>query len=147
ACAGAMPPLIGWAAASGRLGVEAWILYGILFLWQFPHFMAIAWMYRDDYERAGYLVLPTGASRGSFVVWQAVLPALALLPLSLMPTFLSGADRAYLIGAFLLGSGFAWYAAQLGFRRSNASARSLLFASIVYLPVLLTLRVVTRSTG
>ena len=139
ACSGAMPPLIGWAAASGRLSVEAWILYGILFLWQFPHVTAIAWMYRQDYDRAGYLVLPAGANRDSFMIWQSVLPAVALIPLSLMPTFLGDADRAYLIGALLLSSGFAWYAAQLALRRSNAIARRLLVVSIVYLPALLML--------
>src|SRR4029077_1289117 len=85
---GAMPPLIGWAAASGRLSSEAWTLYAILFLWQFPHFMAIAWMYREDYQRAGYQVLPPGTSRDRFVAWQSVLPAVALIPFSLLPTFL-----------------------------------------------------------
>jgi len=145
AVSGAMPPLIGCAAASGRLCAEAWILYGILFLWQFPHFMAIAWMYREDYHRAGYLVLPAGASRDRFVMWQSVLPALALIPLSLMPAFLGDADRAYLVGALLLGSGFAWYAAQLALRRSNASARRLLLASIFYLPALLMLWMVDAA--
>ena len=72
-----MPPLIGWAAASGRLSLEAGVLYAILFLWQFPHFMAIAWMYRQDYARAGYLVLPFGERRGAFMAWQSLAPALA----------------------------------------------------------------------
>jgi protoheme IX farnesyltransferase len=139
ACSGATPPLIGWVAASGRLTVEAWILYGILFLWQVPHVMAIAWMYREDYDRAGYRVLPAGASRDGFMAWQSVLPAVALIPLTLMPTFLGDADRAYLIGPLLLGAGFVWYAAHLALRRSNASARRLLLASIVYLPALLIL--------
>ena len=139
AFSGAMPPLIGCAAASGRLSAEAWTLYGILFLWQFPHFMAIAWMYREDYARAGYLVLPAGASRDRFVAWQSVLPAVALIPLSLMPTLLGTADRAYGVGAVLLGSGFAWCATRLALRRSNASARRLLLASIFYLPALLML--------
>ena len=146
ACSGAMPPLIGWAAASGRLSAEAWILCGILFLWQFPHVMAIAWMYREDYDRAGYLILPAVARRGRFMAWQSVLPAVALIPLSLMPTFLGDADRAYLIGAVLLSSGFAWYAAQLALRRSNAIARRLLFASIIYLPALLTLLMAQKTS-
>src|SRR6202035_6045781 len=77
---GAMPPLIGWAAASGRLSFEAWTLYAMLFLWQFPHFMAIVWMYRDDYARAGYLVLPRGDDSGRFMSWQALGPSLALIP-------------------------------------------------------------------
>lgn len=139
AFSGAMPPLIGWAGAAERLSAEAWTLYAILFLWQFPHFMAIAWMYREDYQRAGYQVLPPGASRDRFVAWQSVLPAVALIPLSLLPTFLGAADRAYLGGALLLSSGFAWYATQLALRRSNASARRLLLASIVYLPALMML--------
>src|ERR1700758_4994209 len=71
---GAMPPLIGWAAASGRLNAEAWLLYAILFLWQFPHFMAIAWMYREDYARAGYEVLPHGREKALFMGWQTALP-------------------------------------------------------------------------
>jgi heme o synthase len=145
AFSGAMPPLIGCAAASGRLCAEAWTLYAILFLWQFPHFMAIAWMYREDYGRAGYLVLPPGASRDRFVAWQSVLPTVALIPLSLLPTFLGAADRAYLIGALLLSSGFAWYAIQLSLRRSNASARRLLLASIFYLPALLVLWMLERT--
>src|SRR5882724_9975914 len=82
---GAMPPLIGWAAASGTLSPEAWVLYGLVFLWQFPHFMAIAWMYREDYERAGYLVLPHGERRNSFMGLQAVLPSLGLIALSFAP--------------------------------------------------------------
>src|SRR5262249_31523353 len=80
---GAMPPLIGWAAASGNLTSEAWMLYAVLFFWQFPHFMAIAWMYRDDYDRAGYLVLPHRRTRNFLVTLQTKLPLLALLPLSL----------------------------------------------------------------
>ncbi|HUL49319.1 MAG TPA: heme o synthase [Gemmatimonadales bacterium] len=145
AFSGAMPPLIGCAAASGRLSAEAWTLYGVLFLWQFPHFMAIAWMYREDYDRAGYMVLPGGASRERFLTWQSALPAMALVPLSLMPTFLGDADRAYLVGALLLGSGFAWYAAQLAVRRSNANARRLLVASIFYLPALLLLLMAEKT--
>jgi protoheme IX farnesyltransferase len=145
AFSGAMPPLIGSAAASGRLGAEAWTLYGFLFLWQFPHFMAIAWMYREDYRRAGYQVLPPGADRDRFVAWQSILPAVALIPLSLLPTFLGTADRTYLVGAFLLSSGFSCYAARLAFRRSNVSARGLLLASIFYLPALLVLWMLERT--
>jgi len=88
---GAMPPLIGWAAASGRLSLEAWVLFAMLFVWQFPHFMAIAWLYREDYDRAGYLVLPCGQRRIRFMAWQSVLPALALIPLSLIPVLLGSA--------------------------------------------------------
>ena len=82
---GAMPPLIGWAAASGRLSPEAWILYTMLFLWQFPHFMAIAWLYREDYDRAGYRVLPQGKARDRVVSLQTMLPLLALFPIGSLP--------------------------------------------------------------
>jgi heme o synthase len=92
---GAMPPLIGWAAASGKLSFEAWVLFGILFLWQSPHFMAIAWMYREDYSRAGYLVLPTGERSGRFMSWQAMMASLALIPVSLGPTVTGGASPVY----------------------------------------------------
>jgi protoheme IX farnesyltransferase len=138
---GAMPPLIGWAAASGRLSLEAWVLFAMLFLWQFPHFMAIAWLYREDYDRAGYLVLPRGKRRNRFVAWWSVLPALALIPLSLIPVFLGSAGPVYAVGALLLGSYFFYCAAQLAFRHSNAVARQLLFASIIYLPFVFVLMV------
>src|ERR1700731_94222 len=92
---GAMPPLIGWACASGRLNNEAWLLYAILFLWQFPHFMAIAWMYREDYDRAGYLVLPKGNTRIPFVTLETLLPLLALIAISMVqfPTRHAAATR------------------------------------------------------
>src|SRR5207249_2586198 len=108
---GAMPPLIGWAAASDKLNFEAWTLYAVLFLWQFPHFMAIAWMYREDYDRAGYLVLPHDPrARAGFVNWQTLLPLSALVPLSLLPA-LAGASRSFSIGALLLSLGFLYYGA------------------------------------
>jgi len=131
---GAMPPLIGWAAASGKLSLEAWVLYGIVFLWQFPHFMAIAWMYREDYARAGYQVLPFGGRRVPFMAWQSVVPSLALIPLSLTPALLGHAGFFYLVGALLLSVGFLYYGVRLTLMRSNAIARQLLTASIIYLP-------------
>src|SRR6185295_16618672 len=84
---GAMPPLIGWAAASGKLTLEAWTLFAVVFLWQFPHFMAIAWIYRDDYDRAGYLVLPHGHARTRLATSQTLVPLLALAPVGLLPAF------------------------------------------------------------
>jgi heme o synthase len=142
---GAMPPLIGWAAASGKLNFEAWTLYAMLFLWQFPHFMAIAWMYREDYARAGYLVLPRDDRvRARLVNLQTVLPLLALVPLSLLPG-LMGEAKFYLIGASLLGAGFVCYGAQFVFRRSNCAARRLLAASIIYLPALFVVMVLARA--
>jgi heme o synthase len=142
---GAMPPLIGWAAASGRLGLEAWVLYGMLFLWQFPHFMAIAWMYREDYARAGFLVLPFGERRGPFMAWQSLVPSLVLVPLSLTPTLLGHAGPVYLVGALLLSLGFFYYGARLALLRSNPVARRLLFSSIIYLPLLLVLMVLDKT--
>jgi protoheme IX farnesyltransferase len=135
---GAMPPLIGWAAATGRLSLQAVELSGFLFLWQFPHFMAIAWMYREDYARAGYLVLPA-ENRKRFVAWLTALPAFGLVILSLATTTVAG--PVCRTGAFLLSLGFAYCGAQLSLRRSTAAARRLLFASIVYLPLILVLMV------
>jgi protoheme IX farnesyltransferase len=132
---GAMPPLIGWAGACGRLSPEAWFLYAIVFFWQFPHFMAIAWMYREDYARAGYLTLPRGKSQEGFMAWQTLVFSLALIPVSIAPAFLQRAGFVYLTGTLVLSSGFFYYAARLAFSRSNALARRLLLASIVYLPL------------
>jgi protoheme IX farnesyltransferase len=142
---GAMPPLIGWAAANGRLSPEAWVLFGVLFLWQFPHFMAIAWMYRDDYGRAGYLVLPQGNARGLVVNLQTLLPLVALVSVSLMAPPLAHFGIAYLLGALVLGAGFFYYGVRFALRRSAAAARRLLFASIVYLPSLLILMVLASG--
>ena len=142
---GAMPPLIGWAAASGKVSFEAWTLYAVLFLWQFPHFMAIAWMYREDYDRAGYLVLPHDPrARAGFVNWQTLLPLSALMPLSLLPA-LAGAPRTFWIGALLLSLGFLYYGAQFVVNKSGSAARRLLAASIIYLPLLFVLIVLSRG--
>jgi heme o synthase len=132
---GAMPPLIGWAAASRRLSIEAGILYAMLFLWQFPHFMAIAWMYREDYDRAGYLVLPKGNKRVPFVILQTLLPLLALVAISIMQPPTRHAMIFY-CAAVLLGTGFTYFGARFVFERSRGTARRLLTASIVYLPLL-----------
>jgi protoheme IX farnesyltransferase len=144
ALSGAAPPLIGWAAASGKLSIEAWILFAVLFLWQFPHFMAIAWMYREDYARAGYLVLPRGEQSGCFMSRQAALPALVLIPVSLSPTLSGHAGLVYFVLAFALSAGFFFFSACLAFRRSNVAARRLLMMSIVYLPLLFALMVLDK---
>jgi heme o synthase len=141
---GAMPPLIGWAAAAGKLSLEAWLLYGIVFLWQFPHFMAIAWMYREDYAKAGYLVLPLGDARQHFMTWQTLAPTFALVPLTLIPSLLGQAGGIYLAGALLLSGAFLYCAARLALRPSNAIARQLLLASIFYLPLLFALLALDR---
>jgi protoheme IX farnesyltransferase len=142
---GAVPPLIGWAAARGRLDLEAWVLYVIVFLWQFPHFMAIAWMYRDDYARAGYLVLPLDARRDRFVKWQSLGASLALIPLSLFPAFTGGAGSIYCVGAVILSSIFVYFSARFAVQRSNSAARQLLLASIVDLPVVFILMMLARK--
>jgi len=134
---GAMPPLIGWAAACGRLDASAWLLFAIVFLWQFPHFMAIAWMYREDYARAGYLVLPQGQPRDRLVAWQTLLPSLALLAVALVPAIRGESGIVYFAGALVLGGIFLFYSARFAFQMSTVSARRLLFVSILYLPLLL----------
>jgi protoheme IX farnesyltransferase len=141
---GAAPPLIGWAASTGSLSLEAWMLYAIVFLWQFPHFMAIAWMYREDYHRAGFVVLPRGEGSASFMVCQAMTPLFVLVPLSIMPVLVGRAGLAYLATALLLGAVFIYRADQLAAHRSNAMARRLLLASIAYVPLLFTVMLVDR---
>jgi protoheme IX farnesyltransferase len=131
---GAMPPLIGWAAASGRLNSDAWTLYAILFLWQFPHFMAIAWMYREDYDRAGYLVLPKGNARIPFMALETLLPLLSLVAISIVQFPTRHPAIFYCAGA-LLSAGFLYFALEFVLQRSRVAARRLLAASIVYLPL------------
>jgi protoheme IX farnesyltransferase len=138
---GAMPPLIGWAAASGKLSLGAWTPFLMIFLWQFPHFMAIAWMYREDYGRAGYLVLPRGEQGDRWMTWQALVASLTLIPVSLIPVAIGGAGISYFVGASILTAGFFYYSARLAVLRSAAAARRLLMASVVYLPLALLLMV------
>jgi len=144
AVSGAAPPVIGWAAASGTLGRGAWILYTILFLWQFPHFMAIAWMYREDYDRAGYKILPRSRNRRRFVALQSVFPAILLVPCIMVPWVIGLAGSVYLAGATLLSIGFDDYAFRLALTPSSSAARRLLFASIIYLPSVLLLMVLDK---
>jgi len=142
---GAAPPLIGWAAAGGRLTVDAWLLFAIVFLWQFPHFMSIAWMYRGDYARAGYLVLPAGERKDRFVAWQCLLPALALFALALAPSLRGQSGTVYFAGALVLGGAFLYCSTRFALQRSITCARQLLFASIVYLPLLFALLALDRK--
>ena len=141
---GAMPPVIGWAAARGEIGLEAVVLFAMLFLWQFPHFLAIAWMYRDDYERGGIVMLPVIDREGKSTGRQIVFCAWLLLPVSLMPAFLGMAGPIYLFGCIALGLAFAYYAVSAAFSRSFRGARRLLLASVVYLPLVLALMVVDK---
>jgi protoheme IX farnesyltransferase len=136
---GAAPPLIGWIAACGHLDAAAWVLFAIVFLWQFPHFMSIAWMYREDYTRAGYLVLPASKLRDRFVAWQSLLPAQGLFIVGIVPALRGQSGIVYFAGALVLGVVFLYYSARFALQRSIVCARQLLFASILYLPVLFAL--------
>ena len=133
---GAMPPLIGWAAARGTLDAGAWVLYGILFLWQFPHFLAIAWIYREDYARGGIkmqpVVDPSGRSTFQQIVWTSAL----LLPLSLLPGLLGMSGKLYLWGAAPLGVAFLGFGIWSARERTVRYARYLLHASVLYLPAI-----------
>jgi protoheme IX farnesyltransferase len=134
---GALPPVIGWAAATGRLGVEAWSLFLIVFLWQFPHFLAIAWIYREDYARAGHKMLPTVDPHGTMTGRQAASYALALVPAGLLPVSVGLAGPFYFAGALALGLFYLAYAVRFWSHVSDLSARRLMWASFVYLPAIL----------
>lgn len=136
---GAVPPLMGWSAAHGTLEVEAWWLFAILFLWQLPHFLAIAWLFREDYARAGFKMLPVIDADGGVTGRQIVVYALALLPVSLAPTLLGLAGGVYFAGALLLGLGFLGMGLWAAVVRSRLSARRLFLTSLAYLPCLLVL--------
>ena len=136
---GALPPVTGWVAAREGFGVGAWILFGILFLWQLPHTLAIARLYRDDYARAGVRLLPVVDADGSSTERQIVTGCLALLVVSLLPTLIGLAGPVYFIGAFLLGAAFVALGARQALVPSTVAARRVLFASLLYLPALLAL--------
>jgi len=138
---GAMPPLMGWTSARGEVTVEAWVLFAILFLWQFPHFLAIAWMYRDDYARAGIKMLPVVEPEGRVTSQQIVAYTLMLLPVSLMPAMLGLAGTVYMVGAALLGLIFLYYSVRAAVGKTTWQARQLLLASVLYLPALFALMV------
>jgi protoheme IX farnesyltransferase len=133
---GALPPLLGWAAATGELTGPAWILFGILFFWQLPHFLAIAWLYRDDYARGGFPVLPVLDPSGRSTARQVFTNSLALLPASLLPALVRQCGDVYFWSALGLGILFLGMALWLASSRSRLSARSMVIASIVYLPLL-----------
>jgi protoheme IX farnesyltransferase len=139
AVAGALPPVIGWAAVRGSLNAEIGALFVILFLWQVPHFLAIAWLYRADYANAGLCMLPAVDPAGSMTGRQMVSYCLALVAASLAPLMIAGAGSLYFAGALLLGLGFLVCAVGFAHRRSQASARIVLRASLIYLPALLAL--------
>jgi protoheme IX farnesyltransferase len=138
---GALPPLMGWTAARGELSSEGWALFAILFFWQLPHFFAIAWIYKDDYAKAGFKMLPAVDPDGRRTAQQAVSNTLALLAVSLFPFVFKMAGTFYLVGALVLGAGFLVSAIQFSRQLTLSRARQLFFASIIYLPLLLTLLV------
>ncbi len=141
---GAIPPLMGWAAVTGSLDTLAWVLFGIVFLWQMPHFFAIGWLYRLDYARAGFPMLPVVDSEGVRTARQIVLYTLALLVVSLLTSVLGLTGALYFFGALTLGLAFLGLGLALAFTRSGVEARRLFLGSVLYLPVLLLLMVVDK---
>jgi len=143
---GAMPPLLGWTAVRGKLEIEAIFLFLIVFFWQFPHFQAIAWMYREDYEAAGIKMLPVVDQAGHSVIRQMLTYCSTLISVSLVPTLLRMTGKIYLFGALVLGLGFLWFVLRLARTKlpttspdSRLFARQLLQASVIYLPLLFAL--------
>ena len=141
---GAMPPMIGFAAAAGTITLQSWVLFAILFLWQFPHFYAIAWMYRDDYARAGIQMLPVVEPDGRSTARQIVLYGIALVPVSLVPTLLGMTGRIYLAGALLVGLWFLYSGVRVALDRTALRARSVLIHSVLYLPFIYGLMLIDR---
>jgi protoheme IX farnesyltransferase len=149
---GAMPPVLGWTAIRGHLDPEAFVLFAILFLWQFPHFHSIAWLYREDYENAGVQMLPVVESDGRSTVFAIIFYALALLPVTLVPTLMGMAGRVYFATALLLGLGLLWFSLRMwtmklapAVPKSKVRARHLLQATVIYLPLLFALMMINRT--
>ena len=142
---GALPPVIGWAAASNQLSQGAWVLFGIVFLWQLPHFLAIAWIYKDDYARAGFPMLPVVDPGGRSTARQAVIYTAALLPVALAPTLIGMSGAVYFGGALVLTLAFLGFSIRFAMTRTAADARRLFFASITYLPLLWLLMIGDRA--
>lgn len=139
---GALPPVIGWTAARSALDLEAWVLFAIVFLWQMPHFLAIGWLYRDDYERAGFPLLPVVDPDGRSTARQALLYTSALVPVSLAPVLVGLTAPVYAIGAAALGLAFVALAFCFVVDRTAARARRLFVGSIAYLPLLWALMII-----
>jgi protoheme IX farnesyltransferase len=138
---GAIPPMIGWVAATGRLDLGAWLLFAILFFWQFPHFHAIAWMYREDYARAGILMLPVVDPEGSRTFRQILVTAAALVGVSLLPAIAGLAGIIYFFGALLLSVGLLQVCLWAASSRTNVRAKWLMHATVLHIPLLLALMV------
>ena len=141
---GAMPPVIGYAAAAGTITRESWVLFAILFLWQFPHFYSIAWMYKEDYARAGIRMLPVVEPDCRSTARQIVLYGIALIPVSLVPALLGMSGRIYLAGALLLGLWFLYSGVRVALERTLLRARNVLVTSVLYLPLIYGLMLLDR---
>jgi protoheme IX farnesyltransferase len=144
AVSGAIPPMIGWVAVKPSLDLGAWVLFGVLFTWQMPHFLAIAWMYRDEYAQAGFVMLRRDDPRGNKTATQSLLYTLALIVITLIPYHAGMNSDIYLGGALLLDGVMLLFAVQFLIERERASARRLFFASILFLPLILGLMVFTK---
>jgi len=142
---GAIPPMMGWTAARNSLDAQAWWLFAILFLWQLPHFLSIAWLYREDYARGGFPMLPVLDPVGSRTSRHIIMNTIALILVTLLPLGTGGFGSFYLIGALILGTIFLLIGIRLAFTKSNLSARHLLLASVIYLPLLFTLMLIDRA--
>jgi protoheme IX farnesyltransferase len=141
---GAAPVLMGWAAMTGSLSVGAWALYALLFVWQFPHFLAIAWMYREDYARAGMLMLPARDLQGDAAFRQILGYSLTLIPVSLLPTLLGMTGSVYLWSVAVLGLGFLYFAWHVFRERTKLAAKTLLHVTVIYLPVVYAVMAATK---
>jgi heme o synthase len=141
---GALPPLIGWAAAHGSLSLGGWVLFGILFFWQFPHFMAIAWMYREDYARAGIQMLPVVDKNGDATFRQIITTSAILVWVSALPSVLGMAGKYYFFGALLLGMILLQVGLWANRSRTNARAKWLMHATVAHIPLLLAWLVLDR---
>jgi protoheme IX farnesyltransferase len=142
---GAVAPLIGWVAVQGEITLVAWVLYAMLFLWQFPHFLSIAWLYRDDYARANIAMLPVVEPDGHSTSRQILFYCAALLPVSLIPTWLGVTGNIYLGGALVLGAGFLYVAVRTSLAKTKMEARRLLQASVIYLPLVYGLMLLDKT--
>jgi protoheme IX farnesyltransferase len=149
---GAMPPVLGWCAIRGHLDPEAFVLFGIMFLWQFPHFHSIAWLYREDYESAGIQMLPVVEKDGRSTVRAIVFYAVALVPVTLAPTLIGMSGWIYFATALLLGAGLLWFSLRMwtmklapAVGKSKLRARHLLQATVIYLPLLFALMMIDRA--
>ncbi len=141
---GAMPPLMGWTSAANEASIGAWVLFAMLFLWQFPHFLAIAWLYREQYKKAGILMLPVVEPSGKMTARQIVVFTVMLLPISLAPFFIGLAGWVYLIGAGLLGLWFLFESIKTARAKTDQSAKRLLIISVLYLPLIYGLMVLNH---